>query len=254
MFGIKFLKQISLIYIITGILTIPVSLGQKNGMNSSTVFSSEKMDLKYLIREPLVSSNTKKAIILLHGVGSNEADLFALSAQLPKDYYIISPRGKFTLAEGSYAWYNVDFSTGKPVYNKDQEVQSRESIRAFLKQIKVQYNLDEIFLGGFSQGAIMSFSIGLLHPTEVQGIFCLSGRILQEIRPAVSNFNEIKNLNIFLGHGTQDGTLPITFAIEAQTYLTQLKTKLSYHEYNMGHQVSEEEIRELKEWLNSIKD
>jgi phospholipase/carboxylesterase len=218
-------------------------------MENINLISTDSLALKYLIREPQIKSEKKKAIILLHGVGSNEEDLLSLSDQLPKDYYIICPRGTITISAGSYAWYNVDFYNGKPIYNKDEEVQSREAILTFMKQVKAKYDLDEIFLGGFSQGAIMSCSIGLLHPDKVAGVICMSGRILQEIRSAVKNNNELHKLNIFLAHGTQDGTLSIAYAREAKTYLQQLQTVLSYHEFEMGHQITVEELKELNLWL-----
>ena len=193
-----------------------VSKAEKLIMETVNLISSDSLALKYLIKEPQTKSEKKKVIILLHGVGSNESDLFSLADQLPKDYYIISPRAKFTLSEGSYAWYNVDFSNGKPVFNKEQELQSREAITLFIKQVKEKYGFDEIYLGGFSQGAIMSCSIGLLHPEKIKGVICLSGRILQEIRNDVKNVNELHKLKIFLAHGTQDGTLTIAFARDAK--------------------------------------
>ncbi|HEX8517902.1 MAG TPA: alpha/beta fold hydrolase [Bacteroidia bacterium] len=201
------------------------------------------------MKEPQTKSLKKKVIILLHGVGSNENDLFSLADQLPKDYYIISPRGKFTISEGSYAWYNVDFSKGKPVFDIKQEAQSRDAILLFINEMKVKYGFDEIYLGGFSQGAIMSCSISLLHPEKIKGVICLSGRILQEIRGGVKNDNELHKLKIFLAHGTQDGTLTVAFAREAKTYLEQLQTKLSYHEFEMGHQITSDVLKELNKWL-----
>src|SRR6516164_689677 len=155
--------------------------------NHKTGTTKNDLSLKYLFREPKVRSSKRKAIILLHGVGSNEKDLFSFADQLPDNCYIISPRGQFILSEGRYAWYNVDFSTGKPIINKEQEASSRDAISAFVKEIKQQYQIDELYIGGFSQGAIMSYTIGLISPKEVTGIFALSGRVLEEIRTLIKN-------------------------------------------------------------------
>lgn len=242
-------KTTKFIYLMICFFIMQISKGEKLIMEMNNLISKDSLALKYLIKEPQSKSVKKKAIILLHGVGSNENDLFSLSEQLPKDYYIISPRGKFTLSEGSYAWYNVDFSTGKPVFNKEQELQSREAILTFIKQVKEKYGFEEIYLGGFSQGAIMSCSIGLLHPEKIKGVICLSGRILQEIRSDAKNTNELQKLKIFLSHGTQDETLTVAFAREAKIYLEQLQTKLSYHEFKMGHQITPEVLKELNKWL-----
>lgn len=237
------------IYLITCMLGMQLCKGEKSTMETNHFISADSLALNYLIAEPQVKSEKRKAIVLMHGVGSNEEDLFGLAGHFPKDYYIICPRGKFTLSAGSYAWYEVDFSTGKPVFNKEQEAQSREAILRFIAQVKAKYGIDEMYLGGFSQGAIMSCSIGLLHPEMVKGVICLSGRILQEIRSEVKKTPELHTLKLFIAHGTQDGVLPITFAREAKTYLEQLDAICSYHEFDMGHQIVPEELDALNTWL-----
>lgn len=215
---------------------------------SNTVITDNPV-LHYLIREPKTAAAKKKAIILLHGVGSNEQDLFGLADHLPADYYIISARGPYTLGPGRYAWYNVDFSTGKPVFDAKQEASSRAAIVKFIAQVKQQYHFDEIYLGGFSQGAIMSYTIGLTLPGEVKGIIAMGGRVLEEIKPTVKKSDALSHLKVFVAHGVQDGTLPIHYAREAKTLLETLDVPLSYHEYNMGHQINQDVLKDLNVWL-----
>lgn len=205
--------------------------------------------LQYLVRAPKVPTEKKKAIILLHGVGSNEKDLFGISNLLPDDLYIISPRGQFALGCDRYAWYQVDFSTGKPIYNAAQEASSRKLISTFIDQVKVKYQLQEVYVGGFSQGAIMSYSIGLTNPTAVKGILALSGRILEEVKPLVTKNDELKQLKTFVAHGVNDSTLPVGYARDAQKYLSQLEVPLTYHEYELGHTISEKVIQDINAWL-----
>ena len=212
--------------------------------------AADSFVLKYLVREPKVKAEKKKALILLHGVGSNESDLFSLANQFPDDYLVISARGQFTLGAGRYAWFNVDFSTGKPIFDKAQEASSRELIRKFIVQVKKEYQLDEVYLGGFSQGAIMSLSIGLTHPTEVQRVIALSGRLLVEIRPFITKNDDLQKLKIFLAHGTQDNTLQIAFARDAKAFLDSLPVQLSYYEYEMGHQINGSVIKDVNAWLD----
>jgi phospholipase/carboxylesterase len=240
-----------LINIIVCILMVQACKGEKQNMETFNLMPADSLALKYLIKEPLLKPAKKKAIILLHGIGSNEQDLFGLADQLPADYYVICPRGKFTLSAGSYAWYAVDFSSGKPIYNQEQESQSREALLLFISQVIEKYGFSEVYLGGFSQGAIMSCSIGLLHPDKVKGVICLSGRVLQEIRSNVKESKDLHQLRIFLAHGTQDGTLTVAFAREAKIFLEKLQTALAYHEYEMGHQINADVLKELNQWLSS---
>ena len=220
-------------------------------INETNSTNTDSMALQYLVREPKIKSAKKKALILLHGVGSNEKDLFSLADQLPRDFYVIAPRGQFTLSAGKYAWYNVDFSTGKPVYDTAQEISSREIIKKFIAQLKQKYGINEIYLGGFSQGAIMSYSIGLTSPKEVKGIVSLSGRLLLEIRPSIIKNADLQQLKVFVAHGMQDNTLPIHYAREAKAYLENLGVQLSYHEYELGHQINGAVIKDLNDWLDA---
>ncbi|KAA9345762.1 alpha/beta hydrolase [Adhaeribacter soli] len=220
-----------------------------NEQPSAPSQAEEKLALHYLERPAKKESGKRRALILLHGVGSNEQDLFGLAPHLPDDLLVISPRGPFSLGAGRYAWYEVDFSTGKPVFNASQEAQSRELILQFVRQVKQKYKLDEVYLGGFSQGGIMSYSIGLTHPTEVTGIISLSGRLLTEIRPSVKPGKELKNLKVFIAHGKQDGTLPVHYAREASAYIQSLGIQPTYHEFEMGHQINNQVLDELVKWL-----
>ncbi|RFM31397.1 esterase [Chitinophaga silvisoli] len=214
-------------------------------------FLKQVNSMEYLIHEPGIKTEKKKALILLHGVGSNEQDLFSLVDYLPKEYYIICPQGHFPLGGGRYAWYNVDFSTGKPVYNVQQEKESRELIRQFVGEMKAKYHLDEVYLGGFSQGGIMSYTVGLSDPKLVKGIIILSSRILEEVKPLM--VKQAPELQVFVSHGKQDGTLGIHYAKEAKSFLEGMQVQLSYHEYNMGHQINQQVLADLNSWLAAQK-
>ncbi|SIQ98894.1 alpha/beta hydrolase [Pontibacter lucknowensis] len=207
------------------------------------------MVLKYLVRPASEALGKRKALILLHGVGSHEQDLFSLAPYLPDDVMVISPRGPIVLGEGRYAWYQVDFSSGKPMINAGQEEQSRELIREFISQVKAKYSIDEVYLGGFSQGAIMSYTIGLTQPELVAGVLAFSGRILKEIRPLLASSDKLKSLRVFIAHGTQDATLPVHYAREAKVFLESAGITPAYHELEMGHQLTGEVIAAVLDWL-----
>lgn len=211
--------------------------------------STTQLVLTYCLREPRVQTATRRAVILLHGVGSNERDVFSLADHLPDDFYVIAARGPFTLGPGRYAWYNVDFSSGRPVYDTKQEAVSRDHIARFIAEMKRTYHLDTVYLSGFSQGAIMSYSIGLTQPQLVKGILALSGRVLEEIKPTVADPSALAGLNVFIAHGTQDNTLPIAYARSAKNYLDNLHIRVSYHEYVMGHTINESVLKDIVFWL-----
>lgn len=208
--------------------------------------------LKYLVREPKIKSENPPLIILLHGFGSNEQDLFALAEHLPGNFLVVSARAPNTLGEGSYAWYHADFSTQKPVYNKEEAEKSRNTIIQFIEELKQKHQFDEkqVYLCGFSQGGIMSYSVGLTKPDLIKGIAVMSGRLLEDVKPLIVKNEKLKQLNIFISHGTNDPVLNIQNARDAVAYLKSLNLNPTYKEYNEEHTISNQMLNDLVSWLN----
>lgn len=212
--------------------------------------SNPSASLHYLVREPIVKSAKTPVIILLHGVGSNEKDLFSLANRLPDHFLVISARAPIRLGENSFAWYQVDFSTGKPVFNVEQQENSRAILIRFIDQIKKQYNVNgDIYLGGFSQGAIMSYSVGLSRPDLVDGIAVMSGRLLEETKPLVAAKDKLQALKIFISHGVNDPVLTIEYARNSVAYLKTLNLKPTYKEYPAVHTINNDMLLDLVKWL-----
>ncbi|MEO5570386.1 MAG: dienelactone hydrolase family protein [Bacteroidia bacterium] len=207
--------------------------------------------LHYLVKEPKIQSAHPPTIILLHGVGSNEEDLFSFANHLPEKYLVISARAPIGLGGNSYAWYHLDFSTGKPVFNFEEEESSRATLIKFISQVKEKYSADanEIYLCGFSQGAIMSYSIALTRPDLVKGIAVMSGRLLEEIKPFITSKDKLQKLKVFISHGTKDNVLPVQNAREAAAFLKTLNINFSYKEYPEEHTISNEMFSDLLQWL-----
>ncbi len=207
--------------------------------------------LHYLVREPLVKSSTPPLVLLMHGYGSNEADLFSFANLLPKNFLVVSVRGPYTISENSYMWYQADFTKETPIINKEQAESSRQEILHFITQLKTKYAFDEkqVYLVGFSQGAIMAYSLGLTEPKQFKGIAAMSGRILNEIKPMVASKEKLKGLNVFISHGTNDLVIKINHARDSKTFLESQSIHQTYKEYREGHTISQEMITDLNTWL-----
>lgn len=212
--------------------------------------------LHYLYRLPKVKTLHPPVLILLHGVGSNENDLFSFAQIAPDNFLVISARAPYTLSAGSYAWYSVDFSAGKPVIDAAQAEKSRTELLRFLDQLKELHDFDpgKVFLCGFSQGAIMSYSVGLTQPDKIKGIAVLSGRLLDEVKPKISKTEQLKKLQVFIAHGEQDNVLGAHYAAEANLYLKQLGIIATTKLYNHGHTIDHGEIVDLMQWLKTVSE
>jgi len=214
------------------------------------------LSLVHLVSQPKVEASTPPLLLLLHGVGSNEHDLFGLVPYLDKRFLIISVRTTNTLGPGSYAWFEVDFTPQGPVINPAQAEASRLALITFLDEAVNAYDADpkKVYLMGFSQGAIMSGSIALTHPQLVAGAVLMSGRILPEIQPLIASNEELSGLPFLVVHGTADMVLPISYGRASRQLLSSLPVELTYHEYRMGHEVSQESLADVTAWLSAQLD
>lgn len=195
-------------------------------------------------------------LILLHGVGSNEQDLFGLVPYLDERFTIVSVRAPYTRGPGSYAWFDVQFTPQGLVIDPAQAEASRQMLLRFINEAVQAYQCDpqRVYLMGFSQGAIMSASVALSEPELIAGAVLMSGRILPEIKPLIVPTERLAKLPILVVHGVVDNVLPIHYGRASRDLLSELGVQLSYQEYPIGHNVSQESIQDISLWLSQQLD
>ena len=212
------------------------------------------LSLHHLVREPKIKLDKNPLLLLLHGYGSNEEDLFSFAQQLPDAYYVISVRAPFDLTSGSYAWYSINFDADENKFSDVVQARaSRDRIANFVDELITNYliDADDVTLIGFSQGAILSYALALSYPKKIQRLVAMSGYLNTEI--AVDNFadNDFSNLKIFASHGTDDQVIPVEWSRKSIPVLENLGIAVLYKEYPTGHGVAPQNFFDFKNWLQS---
>tara|TARA_B110000091_G_C13729660_1_gene438472 strand:+ start:78 stop:719 length:642 start_codon:yes stop_codon:yes gene_type:complete len=207
-------------------------------------------DLQYLVRKPKIASTKPPLLILLHGYGSNEQDLFSFAEELPDDLLIVSAQAPYEMGSGAYAWYAINFDdvNGKFSDLKQAKI-SVDKIAVFIDQIKLKYKTDpnKTFLLGFSQGAILSYSLSFYYPNKVQNIIALSGYINTELLP--TDISEEIQTSYYCSHGSVDQVLPVDWARKSKPFLDHLGFSNVYSEYPVGHGVAPQNFYSFKSWI-----
>jgi phospholipase/carboxylesterase len=216
--------------------------------NSAQTIGAE---IFYLKREPKIKIENPPILILLHGLGSNENDLFGLVQHLPDSFLILSLRAPRTIKEGSYRWYDLQWVNGEPVGNKSEQEESRDILIRFLENLHKKHKFDKkrVYLGGFSQGAVMSLAVALKSPELLKGIIVLSGKIPEAADLLSSNKSYYERLKIFMAHGTEDKVLSVEGARFLKSFLEKNRFRVEYHEFNMVHTINKETLTALNLWL-----
>jgi len=212
--------------------------------------------LHHLVRQPEIPRDKPPLLILLHGVGSHEYDLFSLAQYLDERFLVLSARAPHTLGPNSYAWFPVEIQPDKFIIDPGKAESSRKAIIQFVAQATEFYNADpdQVYLMGFSQGAIMSASVMLTNPGILAGVVAMSGRILPEIEPIIAPNKELQDFPVLVVHGTRDQVIPIQNGRASNEHLSGLPVDLLYKEYDMGHEISSESLADILEWLGKRLD
>ncbi|KAF1068243.1 MAG: Carboxylesterase 2 [Pseudomonas citronellolis] len=184
-------------------------------------------------------------LLLLHGVGGNETHLAGLAPHLPRDLDVLLVQGPLQLAPNGFAFFPVQFTAAGP---RIDEAQAEASRQALLKLLHGLPALPTV-IAGFSQGGIMSASVGLSAPHQVAGFGLLSGRILPELEPHLATPEALRPLRAFIAHGRHDDKLPPAWAERASDWLQRLGVEHHLRFYDMGHELCRQEVEEFADWL-----
>lgn len=207
-------------------------------------------NLEYIVRPPVIKSQNPPLLILLHGYGSNKEDLFSFAEELPDELLIVSAQAPNNMGFGSYAWYAINFDASQGKFSDLIQAKSAiDKIALFIDDIKNKYNTnkEKTFLLGFSQGAILSYSISFLHPNKVNHVIALSGYVNKDLLP--EKLPESNTTDYYISHGVVDQVIPVAWAKESKSFLDTLNLESVYSEYNVGHGVAPQNFYSFKEWI-----
>lgn len=210
------------------------------------------LSLFHLVREPKIKSDKNPLLLLLHGYGSNEEDLFSFASELPDNYYVISARAPHPMPPYGNAWYSIHFDADANKFSDDDEaIESRMLISKFIDEVIETYPIDptKVTLVGFSQGAILSYAVALSEPEKIQRVVALSGYINPAIIANDYTDKNLSKLKFFISHGTVDQVIPVEWARKAPEFLNALELDVTYNEYPVGHGVAPQNFYDFKNWL-----
>jgi phospholipase/carboxylesterase len=189
-------------------------------------------------------------LVLLHGRGVDEGDLFPLLDVLDPERRLIgvTPRGPLSLAPGGFHWFIVR-EIGYPdhdTFHSTFEVLSRW-LAALGEETGVP--IERTVIGGFSQGAVMSYALGLGagRPTPA-GILALSG-FMPRVEGFTLELEGREGLRVAIGHGIHDPIIGVSWAREARSLLEAAGIELIYRESPIPHSIDPQYVPELRDWL-----
>jgi len=192
------------------------------------------------------------ALVLFHGRGADENDLFPLLDVLDPDRRLVgaTPRAPLVLPPGGAHWYivrEIGFPD-KETFDASYEL-AGSWLAAFAEATGVAP--ERTVLGGFSQGAVMTYALGLGRDRpRPAGLIALSGFI-----PTVEGFELDLSPPLppaAIGHGTYDPVISVEWSRRAKHELEQAGADVLYLEYPLPHTIDPGYLSELASWLAAL--
>ncbi|MEM6685960.1 MAG: alpha/beta fold hydrolase [Bacteroidota bacterium] len=211
---------------------------------------TKKLSLHHIIRAPKIKAAKSPVIILLHGYGSNEEDLFSFASELPESLFIISVRAPRDLQPYGYSWYDIHYTATEKISNDEQAIISRDQVADFIDEVVENYPVDRnnVTLLGFSQGTIVSYAVAFTYPKKVKNVVALSGYLNHRIFE-VSRDKNYDHLDFYCSHGSVDQVIPVAAAREITPFMELNDLTHIYEEYPVGHGVAPQNFYSFKAWL-----
>jgi len=204
--------------------------------------------LPHVVREP--AGGPEGALILLHGRGADEHDLHPVLDVLDPHRRLVglTPGAPLRLPPGGRHWYRVE-RVGFP--HHDTFMPALTQLEAFLDGWLAERDIawDRAVLGGFSQGAVMAYAVGLGpgRPSPA-GILAMSGfvPVVEGWQPDLASR---RGLPVSISHGSTDPVIGVDFGRQARDLLTEGGLAVEYHESPADHRLDPSILPSLRAWV-----
>jgi len=208
----------------------------------------------HLLREP--AGDPEGALVLLHGRGVDERDLQPLLEELDPERRLlgVTPGAPHSLPPGGRHWYGPVERVGYP--NAESFHQTCLRLASFLDELLANRGIgwERTVLGGFSQGAVMSYALGLgAERPSPAGILAMSG-FMPIVEGWEPDLDSRAGLPAYICHGSLDPVISVEFGRQARDALEAAGLEVSYRESPIPHTIDPALLPEMRQWVAQIVD
>ena len=207
----------------------------------------------YKLRRPkLPVTHRPPLLVLLHGKGANEDDLFVLADRFDPRFAVLSLCAPHEIAPGYYRWYERFDGDEGSVFNEAEIEASRLFLIQAINDAVMAFGADprEVYLFGFSQGAAMAITVALTAPSKVRGVIAIAGRLLASAAHHAAPPNALKHLVVLLQHGRDDDMVPISESHSACALFAEVGIMQGLNEYAAGHTITPSMLKDALAFLS----
>lgn len=196
-------------------------------------------------------------ILALHGFGASAHDLLGIAPvanqAIPGDPILfLCPQGPVVLepapGQTAYAWFPL---SGGGEIEATSLVAARGILEAFVEDATQAYPIDpeRLVIMGFSQGGVMAYDLALGRPERFKALVALSSWLPDRVVEGLQPDEARSSLATLLIHGTKDPMIAFEKGQESREKLEALGIQAAWGEYEMGHEINQNALKDLLGWL-----
>jgi phospholipase/carboxylesterase len=189
----------------------------------------------------------------MHGRGADEHDLAPLLQALDPDGEFVGllPRGPLSLPPGGRHWY-VLRQVGSP--DRDTFLETFATLSSWVDGVLEEnsFTADRLILGGFSQGAVMAYSLGLAAQRPRPGAILAFSGFIPRVEDFELDLESRAGLPVAISHGSLDPIISVEFAREARARLEAAGLAVSYREDPVPHTISPGAVAQARQVLEQV--
>jgi len=190
---------------------------------------------------------SKKLMIILHGRGDSSEGFRGLASFLDIDemnYLLLdAPFEYYT----GYSWYSLP-----PNQLPGIEYSSNILTKVLDELFEEEFNENESFLFGFSQGSLLTFEFGARYHKVLAGYIAVSGYIYNPDKLLEEMNEEVKNAKWLCTHGTEDEVLAFESSKKQIERLQENNFDVEFKRYNKQHTIDKDELVMISKWIKEI--
>jgi phospholipase/carboxylesterase len=186
-------------------------------------------------------------VVVMHGRGADNRDLADLAPLVDDGYRWVFPNAPKAFQPYPGMSFGRSWFDGWPPEG-DSIVQSRRLVLKLLDELVQRFPTPpgKVVLSGFSQGGLMALDVGYRTAQPLAGIITMSGALYEA---DMGDLDAHRDIPVLLIHGTSDDMIPINAARRARRVLEEHGIEPEYHEFPMGHHVTDASMKVVEEFL-----
>lgn len=192
-----------------------------------------------------------KLVVGLHGFGSRPDSYIKLWERFAGQNFIFAvPQAPYAFNSGSdvgFSWAWGTMSRGLPARSANR---TNDYIGSVVERLTNMYNVEAVYLLGFSQGCGFAYQAGIVNHDLLAGVIGFGGW-LEEGWFSKADFEHANHLRMFIAHGNEDGVVEYQSGLDAAELLEGYGYDVTFHEFDGAHRVPEEPLQAAEVWMNA---